>query len=99
MSKTIEELLDKMLRARDATAPVGYEHAKRAITEPWNAAVKAMESYVQNNFHTTKKGVWHCEQCRGSSDGFHRWHTPGKCHVATFQAAIAEMKGETDGGS
>jgi len=104
--KTIEERLDKMLRARDATAPAGYEHAKRAITDPWTTAVKAMEFLVNEYYDETTPcaendhpGWWGCQYCGGEKYSNPELHMPDHCPVAAQQAALAAMKGETDEGS
>ena len=119
MSKTIEERLEELLKQSLNAYPWGRRYPsaefypndelaepKRAITKPWNAAIKAMEFLVNEYYDETTPcaendhpGWWGCQYCGGEKYSNPELHMPDHCPVAAQQAALAAMKGETDEGS
>ena len=67
------------------------------IIDPWNAAVKAMESVAA--LYDDRGGTWFCYGCHSGEYFQPEDHNPDNCCVAECQAALAEMKGKPDGDS
>jgi len=92
MGKTIEERLDA-LYCEDyvnlMNPPTPVQIIQATITDPWNAALKAMQSVVDGNVSFTEYGTWYCLHCeRYNHQGHIDYCYVGKCHTA-----IAQMEG------
>ena len=86
----IETLMDDLDHAIAGDIPYSEDkyviETRAAITEPWNAALKAMKAAVVHHDATGR-----CPQC-GHTNGLHR----ASCFVTPLQAAIAAMEGEPE---
>jgi len=72
-------------------AVAATQEAATAIVDPWNAAEKAMHEFVSDNFWQNGD-EWQCDYCTAANDWHEDWHTPGRCHLAAQQAALALME-------
>jgi len=104
MPKTIEQKLYAYYEAeKDEHNGITYDCAEdeptleqltAAITDPWNAALKAMQAVVKRNVREYSNCEWFCHYCKGSDVCEPERHVKGACYAAECQAAIAAMEGD-----
>lgn len=70
------------------------DKCRAAITEPWNAALEAMQAVVKRNVREYSNCKWFCHYCKGSDVCEPERHVKGACYVAECQAALAAMEAD-----